>query len=74
MAIHAEKCDPVAPFHPRFPQCTGETAGTFTELRISEAMVSTNHCGLAGELLFGITQETNWGKRNIHCLITPLPG
>src|SRR5260370_7881518 len=72
MAIQAEKCNPVARFHPRFAQSTGETAGAFTELRVSETTVSTNHGGLAGELLFGITQESYGGQRNIHGLISPL--
>jgi len=53
---------PGRPLHPRFAQSTGKTAGTFTELRVSETTVSTNHGGLAGELLFGMTQESYGGK------------
>src|SRR5579864_7335670 len=72
MAIQAEKCNPVARFHPRFAQSTGETAGTFTELCVSETTVSTNHGRLSRELLFGISQESYGGKRNIHGFISPL--
>jgi hypothetical protein len=74
MAIQAEKCNPVARFHPRFAQSAGETAGAFTELRVSETTVSTNYGGLAGELLLGISQESYGSKRNIHGFISLLPG
>ncbi len=74
MAIQAEKCNPVARFHPRFAQSAGETAGTFSELRVRETTVSANHGCLIGELLFGITQKSYGGKRNIHGLMSGLPG
>ena len=38
----------------------------FAELRVSEALISTDDRSLAGELLLGITQKANGGKGNIH--------
>jgi hypothetical protein len=71
MAIQAEKGDAVARFHPCFPQSPSQTPGTFRELRVREPLVPADHSGLAGELLFGIAQESYGGKRNIHRLSRP---
>src|SRR5262249_41101758 len=68
VTIQTEKCHPVACRHPRCAKSTGETSGTFAQLRVAESLVSAYDRGLAGQLLFGVAEESHRSKRYVHRL------